>query len=96
MLSDKAKQAIIDNIATKGKRKGAFKTTPPRSNTLAYAAWQGAMLSFNPYKASIAGIMFMTDEQREVMREVETWADANKHLRFLDHDRAVLESIGAW
>ena len=96
MLSDKSKQALLDNIATRGKRKGAFKATPPKSNTLAFAAWQGAMLSFNPYKASIMGIMFLSDEQREVMREVEAWADANKHLRFLDHDRAVLETLGAW
>jgi hypothetical protein len=96
MLSDKTKQAIIDCIATRGKHKGQLKANPPRSTTLAYAAWQGLVLTFNPYKASIGGIIFMTDEQREVMREAEAWAEANKALRYLDRDRASLESLGAW
>lgn len=95
-LSDKTKQAMLDCIATKGKHKGQLKAQAPRSNTLAYAAWQGLMLTFNPYKASIGGIIFMSEEQREVMREAEAWAELNKHLRYLDRDRASLESMGAW
>lgn len=96
MLNDTAKEALKACIATRGPHKGKLKANAPPSNSLAYAAWQGAMLSWNPFKASIAGIMFMSDEQRAVMRNVETWADANKHLRFADRDRAALETIGAW
>ena len=95
-LSDAARAAIAEACATKGPRKGLFKASAPRSNTLAYAAWQGAMLSINPFKASIAGIIFMTDEQREIMREVEAYFDARPALRVMDRDRASLEALGAW
>lgn len=95
-LSEQTKQAILDCVSTRGKHKGQIKAQAPKSNTLAYAAWQGMMLVFNPYKASIAGIIFMTNEQRQVMNEAEHWAETNKHLRYLDRDRANLESIGAW
>lgn len=73
-----------------------LKAKPPRANTLAYAAYQGMMINWNPYKASIAGLMFMSDEQREVYREVDAWAEANPHLRGLDRDRLALETLGVW
>lgn len=95
-LSEQTRLAILDCIATRGKHKGQIKAQAPRANTLAYAAWQGMMLVFNPYKASIAGMLFMSDLQREVMREAETWAETNKHLRYLERNRASLESLGAW
>ena len=68
-----------------------LKARAPRANTLAYAAYQGMIINWNPYKASVVGIMFMTDEQREVYREVEAWAEANPQLRGLDSDRLALE-----
>ena len=70
----------------------------PASHTLAYAAWNGAMMSANPYKASIAGMMFMSDEQRGVWSEVTAWVDAQpKRARMtLDRDRATLERLGVW
>lgn len=95
-ISQETKQAILDCIATRGKHKGQIKANAPHSSTLAYAAWQGLMLVFNPYKASIAGMIFMNDQQRIVMREAETWAENNKALRFLDRDRASLETLGVW
>jgi hypothetical protein len=73
-----------------------LKAKPPRSNTLAYAAYQGMIINFNPYKASVVGIMFMSDEQRAIYREVEAWAEANPQLRGLDSDRLALETLGVW
>lgn len=87
---------IAECYATRGKFKGKLKASPPPSGSLAYAAWQGMMLSWNPHKFSIAGLMGMSDEQREVYREVEAWAERNHHLRFADRDRAALETMGAW
>lgn len=95
-LSENARRALMECVATRGKHKGQLKASAPPSRTLAYAAWQGAMMSWNPYKASIAGMMFMSGEQRTVMNEVVAWCDANKHLRFADRDRAALETLGVW
>ncbi|CAB4124984.1 hypothetical protein UFOVP63_47 [uncultured Caudovirales phage] len=95
-LSENARMAFTDCIATRGKHKGQLKASAPPSRTLAYAAWQGAMMSWNPYKASIYGLIMMSPEQREIYREVEQWCDENKHLRFADRDRAALETLGVW
>lgn len=73
-----------------------LKKQAPRSNTLAYAAWQAMMLNWNPYKASIAGLMFMSPEQRAVFVAVDTFAEANMHLRYIDRDRMALEELGVW
>ena len=95
VISDKAARALYDACAHKGKSKGLLLAKPPRSNTLAYAAWQGAMMVCNPYKVSIAGIMFMTDEQREIMREIETILEGIG-VKSLDRDRNALQRMGVW
>jgi len=95
-LQEKASQALKDCFVTIGKNKGTLKKKAPPSNTLAYAAWQGAMLSVNPFKASIFGQMMMTDEQVEVMRLVTAVFDATKGAAMLDRDRYALERLGVW
>jgi len=96
MLSEKTKQAILDCISTRGKHKGQIKAQAPKANTLAYAAYQALMLEFNPYRASIFGLIMLSDEQREVYNEALSWAEKHKHLRFLERNRASLESLGVW
>jgi hypothetical protein len=95
-IREKATLALKQCIATRGKYKGSLVRKAPRSDTLAYAAWQGAMLSINPYKASIGGMLFMTQEQREIQSFVTAWFDANPQYRGIDRDRRILESLGVW
>ena len=96
-ISDKAARALFDAVAQSGKHKGYLKAKAPPSQTLAYAAWQGAQMVCNPYKVSIPGLMFMTDEQREIFREVEAFMQQYKEtMKHADRDRHALESIGAW
>jgi len=97
-LSPTAAAALAQAMATRGPRKGYLKASAPPSGTLAYAAWQGAMLSCNPYKASIAALMFATPEQRAITREVEAYCDALPRAQriALDFDRRALEALGAW
>jgi hypothetical protein len=73
-----------------------LKKKPPRSNTLAYAAYQAMVINWNPHKASIAGMMFFTPEQRAVYNVVNAFAEANMHLRYIDRDRMALEELGVW
>ena len=73
-----------------------LKKKAPRSNTLAYAAYQAMVLNWNPYKASIAGMLFFTPEQQAVFNVVNAFAEANMHLRYIDRDRMALEELGAW
>jgi hypothetical protein len=56
------------------------------------------MLVVNPYKASIAGALFLSPEQRAVRDEVLAHIDAMpKHVRIqMDKDRAGLERLGVW
>lgn len=94
-LTDAAREAIRECMT----RKQGFlvlKKQAPRSNTLAYAAWQAMMINWNPYKASIAGLLFMTPEQRAVYNVVNAFAQANMHLRYIDRDRMALEEMGVW
>jgi hypothetical protein len=97
-ISDKAALALRDAVAQSGKHKGMLKAKAPPSTTLGYAAWQGAMLVCNPFKVSIPGMMFMTEEQRDIMREIEQLFEELKVLgvQRLDRDRSALERIGAW
>ena len=97
-LSDTAAQALRDAMVKRGPRKGKLLSSAPPSQSLAYAAWQGAMINCNAYKASIAGLMFMTDEQRAIYREVNTLFEATpRQVRVaMDKDRAALEALGAW
>ena len=98
ILSEQARTALQGALTTKGPHKGQFLARAPRSNTLAYAAWHGAMLSINPYKVSIGGIMFMDLEQRKIQAEITAFFDAvpkNVRINF-DRDRLALERLGVW
>ena len=96
VLTNEARIAMSECVVTRGAKKGLLKATAPPSRTMAYAAWQGLMMVFNPYKVSISGMMFMSEEQRVIMRNCEAWAEEHKHLRFADRDRAALETMGVW
>lgn len=96
-LSDNAKAALQDCFATRGKHKGKLLARCPRSDTLAAAAWQAAVLHCNPYKAGIATMLFFTDEQRAIHREVLAWFESQpRESVLLDRDRATLERLGVW
>jgi hypothetical protein len=97
-LSTTAAAALADAMAKRGANKGQLLGKAPPSGTLAYAAWQGAMLAVNPYKASIAGMMFMTAEQMQVREEVQAYFDAmpKRESITFDKDRAGLERLGVW
>jgi hypothetical protein len=98
MISETSRAALAAALCKKGPSKGRLLATAPRSNTLAYAAWQGAMLCCNPFKASIAGMMFMDGGQQQVMREVEAFFSAMPKAERIafDKDRASLERLGVW
>ena len=89
-LSDTAAAALAAAMSTRGPNKGRLLAKAPPSHTLACAAWQGAMLAVNPYKASIAALLFMTEEQRGILDEVTQHFDAmTKQDRIaFDKDRA--------
>jgi hypothetical protein len=96
-LSPKARESLMLAMATRGPNKGLLRAKAPPSQTLAYAAWQGAQMACNPFKVSIFGTMFMTDEQKAIRDEVTAYLDARPALaRVLDRDRSALEQLGAW
>jgi hypothetical protein len=88
--------ALIDAMSWRGKSAGMLKSSCPPSNTLAAAAWQGAMLSANPYKASICSRLFFTPEQSAVADKITAIFDAVPALKMLDRDRRGLSAMGAW
>ena len=96
MLTNTDAKAIVACFATRGAHKGMLLKKAPPMVTDAYAAWQGMMFAWNPFKASIGGIMFMSSEQRFIFERVRAWADANPQLRGLQRDRLSLETLGAW
>ena len=98
MLSEQARNALKSCIATRGKHRGQLLAKCPPSHTLAAAAWQGAMLSVNPYKASIASALFMNAEQRAIRDEVLAHFDnlPKDHAAMADRDREALEAWGVW
>ena len=97
-LSAKSKDALALAYATRGPNRGQLLAKCPRSETLAAAAWQGAMLSCNPYKASIGAMLFMNAEQREVRDEVLAHFDAlpREYRIMAQRDREALERLGVW
>ena len=97
-LTKAAEAALNECFATRGPSKGHLKAKCPPSNTLASAAWQAAMLVCNPYKASVAAMMFMTAEQREIHREVLAYMESQPmwRQRMLDRDRQALSKLGVW
>ena len=98
-LSPGAQDALTAALCTRGKNKGRLLKAAPPSSTLAYAAWQGAMLSVNPYKVSVAGFAcFMTSEQRTLAKEISAYFDAMPKAERIayDADRLTLERCGVW
>jgi len=97
-LSDKAHAALSAAYATRGKHRGQLLARCPRSNTLAAAAWQGAMLVVNPYQASVCAMLFMTAEQKEIFHEIKNHFDAlpREYQIMAQRDREALERFGVW
>lgn len=99
VISDEAGRALYGACYKTGPHKGRLLKNAPRDK-LAKAAWYGAQSVCNPYKLSIAALMFMGDEERAIYREVEKLFDDMKangwRIEGLDRDRYVLETIGAW
>lgn len=97
-LSEAARTALEAAYATRGKHKGQLLAKCPPSHTMAAAAWQGATLVCNPFKASICALMFMGPEQRAIFEEVKAHFDAlpKKDRTGADRDRAALERLGVW
>lgn len=88
--------AIRQCFATRGKNRGKLLSRCPPMGTPQAAAWQALALAWNPYKASVTGLIFMPEANRFIYREALAWAESNAQLRGLDRDRAILESLGAW
>ena len=84
-LSDTARNALAQAYATRGKHRGQLLAKCPRSNTLAAAAWQGAML-------------FMTAEQRAVRDEILAHFDRlpREYKILAERNREALERLGVW
>lgn len=97
-LSDKAANALRQCIATRGPHKGMLLAKCPKSDTLAAAAWQGVMMSANPYKASILAQILFTDEQRTIANECMAAFDAlPKSARVaVQRDAAALTALGVF
>lgn len=95
VISDQAAQALQAAVVSKGKNKGLLLSKAPPSKTLAYAAWQAAVMACNPYKASIFGLMMMTQEQRAIYDELLAIFDG-LGIKSLDRDRNALERMGVW
>ncbi len=97
-LSLKAKEALTLCYATRGKHRGQLLAKCPRSDTLAAAAWQGAMLVCNPFKASIGAMLFMNAEQRAINAEIMEHFERlpREHMIMAQRDRETLENLGVW
>ena len=95
IVSDTAARALQSATVTRGAKKGLLLARPPKADSLAYAAWQAAVMACNPYKASIFGLIMMTAEQRAVYDELLNLFDT-LGVRNLDRDRNALERMGVW
>jgi hypothetical protein len=97
-LSPAAKAALAKAYATRGKHRGQLLAKCPRSNTLEAAAWQGAMLVVNPYRASIGAMLFMNAEQKAVRDEIVAHFESlpREYQIMAQRDRETLESLGVW
>jgi hypothetical protein len=100
-LSPEARAALMQCFATRGKNKGLLLSRCPspfkEETKMAYAAWQGAMMACNPFKASVMAAMFLDAEQSKIRLEVTAYLDARPALaKVLDKDRMALETLGVW
>lgn len=95
IISDKAAHALKAAVTSRGPKKGLLLAKAPPSGSLAYAAWQAAQMCCNPYKVSISGLIFMSEEQRAIYDEILAIFEG-LGIKSLDRDRNALERIGAW
>jgi hypothetical protein len=97
-LSDAAYAALKGAYATRGKHRGQLLKRCPHSDTMAAAAWQGAMFVCNPYQVSIGACLFMTEAQRAVMEEIRAHFEAlpREYQILAQRDREALERLGVW
>lgn len=97
-LSQIAQDALRGAYATRGKHRGQLLARCPRSNTLAAAAWQGAMIVCNPYQVSIAAMLFFSADQKAVFEEIKTHFESlpRDYLIMAQRDRETLENLGVW
>jgi hypothetical protein len=96
-LSPDAENGLRNAIVGRGRNKGSLRTACPPMETLAAAAWQGAMMACNPHKVSVTMSISFTEAQRSVFDEVYDWLELQPaSARRLDRDRTALEQIGAW
>lgn len=99
VISEQAGRALYGAACHRGANKGRLLKNPPR-DPIARAAWYGAQSVCNPFKLSIPALLFMSENERAIYREIESLFDAMKAAgwrpQLLDSDRAALEKIGAW
>lgn len=95
-IKERAINAMHQIFASRGPNKGKLLASAPKMQSDAYAAWQGAMLVCNPFKASIAGMVFMTEDQMQILNLVESAFRALPGSQWLDRDREALERLGVW
>lgn len=97
-LSDNARAALAAAYATKGKHRGQLLKRCPRSNTLAAAAWNGAMMVCNPYLVSIGACLLNTPEQQAIFEEIRAHFESlpRAYQILAQRDRETLERLGVW
>lgn len=97
ILSIKAREAQHGALVSRGAKKGMLKAKCPPMDTPAAAAWQAMMLCSNPYKVGMAHMMFMSEDNRKLYKEVLAWCESVPSIHHaLDRDRKALQSMGAW
>lgn len=96
-MKDRTREAIGDALCQKGARRGQLKVKPPKHGTDGAIAWHAIQTVVNPWKVSIAALVFLSEEERELFEECQAWVRSIPHFhRVLDRDRKALESMGAW
>jgi hypothetical protein len=97
-MSATAQAALAAALSTRGSNKGKLLRSAPKTGTCANAAWQGAMMAVNPFKASVFAMMMLSEGQCALAEEVRAHFDAMpkaERIKF-DADRAALEACGVW
>lgn len=84
-------------LAATGKRKGYLLAKMPPSNTDASLFWRAAVMTWNPYKVRVAGLLFMRPEEKEFLIYCERYCLALARQGVcLDYDRMKLSTLGVW
>lgn len=97
-LSVSARDALTLALVSHGPHRGQLLARCPKQGTLAAAAWHGATLSVNPYKADVTAMMGFTAQQQATAKEIIDWFEAmpKADRTRWDRDRLALETLGAW